>query len=67
MADDLDWDDNSDAQFRVNCERLLTLWQTELEPIEQTVLKELQRQFFYGLRNTDSYFNGGKALINKSR
>lgn len=47
MADDLDWDDNSDAEFRVNCERLLTLWQTELEPIEQTVLKELQqRQFF---------------------
>ena len=50
MADDLDWDDNSDAQFRVNCERLLTLWQTELEPIEQTVLKELQqRQFFTDL------------------
>lgn len=47
MADDLDWDDNSDAEFRVNCERLLRLWQTELEPIEQTVLKELQqRQFF---------------------
>ncbi len=50
MTDDLDWDDNSDAQYRVNCERLLTLWQTELEPIEQTVLKELQqRQFFTDL------------------
>lgn len=47
MADDLDWDDNSEAQFRVNCKRLLTLWQTELEPIEQTVLKELQRRQFF--------------------
>ena len=32
MAGDLDWDENSDAQFRHICERILALWQTELEP-----------------------------------
>lgn len=47
MADDLDWNDNSDAQLRDICDRLLALWQTELEPIEQTVLKELQRRHFF--------------------
>ena len=47
MADDLDWNDNSDARLRDTCERLLVLWQTELEPIEQTVLKELQRRHFF--------------------
>lgn len=47
MAGDLDWDDNSDVKFRDTCERILTLWQTELEPIEQTVLKELQRRHFF--------------------
>ncbi|MBV8885996.1 MAG: hypothetical protein JO235_18655 [Chroococcidiopsidaceae cyanobacterium CP_BM_RX_35] len=50
MASDLNWDDNSDAQFRETCERILVLWQTELEAIEQTVLTELQhRQFFTDL------------------
>lgn len=47
MAGDLDWDDNSETQFRSTCERILTLWQVELEPIERTVLKELQRRHFF--------------------
>lgn len=47
MVGDLDWDDNSDPQFRDVSERILTLWQTELEPIEQTVLKELQHRHFF--------------------
>ena len=47
MAGDLDWNDNSHAQFRQICERILALWQTELEPIEQTVLKELQHRHFF--------------------
>lgn len=47
MVGDLDWDDNSDPKFRDASERILTLWQTELEPIEQTVLKELQRRHFF--------------------
>lgn len=47
MAGDLDWEDHSDVRFRDTCERILALWQTELEPIEQTLLKELQRRHFF--------------------
>jgi hypothetical protein len=47
MVGDLDWDDNSEPKFRDTCDRILALWQTELEPIEQTVLKELQHRHFF--------------------
>ncbi len=47
MAGDLDWDDNSDIEFRQTCTRILALWQNELEPIEQTLLKELQHRYFF--------------------
>jgi hypothetical protein len=47
MAGDLDWEDSSDVQFRQTCNRILALWQNELEPIEQTLLKELQRRYFF--------------------
>ncbi|MBV9386783.1 MAG: hypothetical protein JOZ78_10190 [Chroococcidiopsidaceae cyanobacterium CP_BM_ER_R8_30] len=49
-VDDLERDNNCDARFRETCDRILSLWQTELEPIEQVTLKELQhRQFFTDL------------------
>ena len=47
MAGDLDWEDNPDPKFRDTCDRILVLWQVELEPIERTVLKELQRRHFF--------------------
>lgn len=47
MACDLDWNDFNDDVFQHTCERILELWQTELEPIERTVLKELQRRHFF--------------------
>ncbi|MBV9389449.1 MAG: hypothetical protein JOZ78_23755 [Chroococcidiopsidaceae cyanobacterium CP_BM_ER_R8_30] len=50
LTSDLNWDENLNTQFRETCERILALWQTELEAIEQTVLAELQqRQSFTDL------------------
>ena len=39
-ASDLQKDKLCDAQFGLTCKRISALWQTELEAIEQTVLKE---------------------------
>jgi len=47
---DLKRDENSEVQFHQTCERILALWQTELEAIEQTLLQELlHRQSFTDL------------------
>lgn len=37
-------DENLDVQYYQTCERILALWQTKLEAIEQAVLKELQQR-----------------------
>lgn len=48
MAGDLDWEDNTDPKFRNTCERILKLWQqTDLEPVEENLLKFLQRRRFF--------------------
>lgn len=48
MAGDLDWEDNPEQEFRSICERILTLWQqVELEPVEENLLKFLQRRRFF--------------------
>lgn len=45
-ASDLNRDNVLDVH-RETCDRILALWQTELEAIEQTVLQELQRRQFF--------------------
>ena len=48
MAGDLDWDINSEPQFRDACARVLNLWQqTDLEPVEENLLKFFQRRPFF--------------------
>jgi|GEM_PF-1743979 len=50
QASDLQRKHNSDERFFEICERVMALWQTRLEAIEQMLLKELQsRQFFTDL------------------
>ncbi len=46
-ASDLNRDDVLEVHSRETCERILALWQTKLEAIEQTVLQELQRRQFF--------------------
>lgn len=48
IASDLDWEQNSDPQFRDTCDRILKLWQkAELEPVEENLLKFWQRRYFF--------------------
>ena len=48
MAGDLDWDINSEPQFRDACARVLNLWQqTDLEPVEENLLMFFQRRPFF--------------------
>jgi hypothetical protein len=48
MSGDLDWENNPGPKFRNTCERILNLWQqAELEPVEENLLKFLQRRRFF--------------------
>ncbi len=48
MTSDLDWDDNLDIEFYQTANQILNLWQQQdLEPVEENLLKFLQRRHFF--------------------